>query len=133
MICLLRLTMKIHNNCGFGNAIYFLHMNPFRSIQDLKINLKDVDGTMLDFSARKQLDFCGIFVFEVLLSEYDLLLTGGAGKHSKWCFVVMKVLTMITMGLERTAKILAAGCTLQFFTLVVEWFFFLGGGAFCLF
>lgn len=49
---------------------------------------------MLDSPAEKQVDFCGVFCFELLLSECDLPLTGGTVKHSKWCFVLIKVLAV---------------------------------------
>ena len=52
-----------------------------------KLILKDVDGKKLDFSAEKQLDFCGVFIFELLLLKCGLPLTGGTVKHGKWCFV----------------------------------------------
>lgn len=49
---------------------------------------------MLDFYAKKQLLFCGIFVFELFSSKCDLPITGGAVKHGKRCFVLMKLLAI---------------------------------------
>lgn len=43
------------------------------TIQYLKIDLKDVDEIILNFSAKKQLDFYGIFVFELPSSELSLV------------------------------------------------------------
>ena len=59
-----------------------------------KLILKDVDGKKLDFSAEKQLDFCGVFIFELLLLKCGLPLTGGTVKHGKWCFVLINVLAI---------------------------------------
>lgn len=53
---------------------------------------KDVAGIMLALSAKKQLNFYGIAVSELLFSKCDLPVTGGAVKHGKRCFVLMKVL-----------------------------------------
>lgn len=35
---------------------------------------------MIDFSAKKQLDFYGFFAVELLLSEWDLSITGGVNQ-----------------------------------------------------
>ena len=59
-----------------------------------KLILKDIDGRKLDFSEEKQLDFCGVFIFELLLLKRGLPLTGGTVKHSKWCFVLIKLLAI---------------------------------------
>ena len=59
-----------------------------------KLILEDVDGRKLYFSAEKQLDFCGAFIFELLLLKCGLPLTVGTVKHGKWCFVLIKVLAI---------------------------------------
>ena len=59
-----------------------------------KLILKDVDGRKLYFSVGKQLDFCGVFIFELLLLKCGLPLTGDTVKHGKWCFVLIKVLAI---------------------------------------
>ena len=43
---------------------------------------------------QKQLDFCGAFIFELLLLKCGLPLTVDTVKHGKWCFVLIKVLAI---------------------------------------